>query len=83
MKAIKVEVFLQPQFIKAAQQYLNTDGTLFMTVLQNGLLVVSTNKDAITSNLASLAAYVGQYSDTPIHIIQSPVTYESIQNATR
>ena len=83
MKAIKVEVFLQPQFIKAAQQYLNTDGTQLSTVLPNGLLVVSTNKDAITRNLASLAAYVGQYSDTSVHIIQSTVTYERILNATR
>lgn len=83
MKAIKVEVFLQPQFIKAAQQYLNTDGTQFSTVLPNGLLVVSTNKDAITSNLAALAAYVGQYSDTPVHIIQTAINYESITNATR
>ena len=83
MKAIKVEVYLKPQFIEAAQQYLNTDGTLFSTVLPNGLLVVSTNKDATTSNLASLAAYVGQYSDTPVHVIQTAVNYESITDATR
>lgn len=83
MKAIKLEVFLQPQFIKAAQQYLNTDGTQFSTVLPNGLLVVSTNKEAFTSGLAALRDYVGQYSDTPIHIIQSTTNYESITNATR
>ena len=83
MKAIKVEVYLPTKFIPAAQQYLNTDGTQFSTVLPNGLLVVSTNKGAITSNLAALDAYVGQYSDTPVHIIQSTVNYESIQNATR
>lgn len=79
MRAIKVEVFLQSRFIQAAQQYLNTDGTLFTTVLPHGLMVVSTNKDALASNLAALSAYVGQYSYAPIHVIQSTVNYENIQ----
>lgn len=79
MKAIKVEVYLPPKFIPAAQQYLNTAGTQFSTVLPNGLLVVSTIKEAITSALAALSAYVGQYSDAPIHVLVYTINYESIQ----
>lgn len=81
MKAIKVEVFLQPQFIKAAQQYLNTDETLFMTVLPNGLLIVAQPRpagakaSALEQGIASLNSYVSQYTAEPVNIVQTACTF--------
>lgn len=81
MKAIKVEVFLQPQFIKAAQQYLNTDETLFMTVLPNGLLIVAqtrptgTKTSALEQGIAYLTSYVSQYTAEPVNIVQTTCTF--------
>lgn len=81
MKAIKMELFLQPRFIKAAQQYLNTDETLFMTVLPNGLLIVAQSRptgsktSALEHGIANLISYVSQYTSEPINIVQTACTF--------
>lgn len=81
MKAIQVEVYLQPQFIKAAQQYLNTDETLFMNVLPNGLLIVAQPRQtgaktsALEQGIANLTSYVSHYTSEPVNIVQTTCTF--------
>lgn len=75
MKAIKVEVYLEPQFIPAAQRYLLTEGTLFSTVLPNGLLVVTTDASAKVGPLVGmLESYMRQYTMNKPTVLLSPVT---------
>lgn len=75
MKATKVEVFLSPRFIPAAQQYLLTDETLFSTVLPNGLMFVTNEAPAkVGQRLGMLDSYVHQYTTDKPTVLLSSVT---------
>lgn len=62
-----------PKFIPAAMQYLHTEGTQFKTALPNGLLVVTTDKQAdFDKALAALVAYCTQYTTHPVTVVSTP-----------
>lgn len=81
MKATKVEIFIPPQYVAAAYQYLNTEGTRLLTASPHGVVAISTNKETLAAAISKLADYVSQYTTEPMHVTTYNINHESY-NAT-